>query len=93
MQLYLKLQTWRTLYCQYIIKWTTQLKLSEKLDNRARDAKVGKFSKKIGNLSVKVSESLKKEKLDQAIKYQTKIKKFQKEIDKLYNKKLYWPAM
>ena len=50
---------------------------------------MGKFSKKIGNLSVKVSESLKKEKLDQAIKYQTKIKKFQKEIDKLYNKKLY----
>ena len=30
---------------------------------RARDAKVGKFSKKIGNLSVKVGESLKKEKL------------------------------
>jgi hypothetical protein len=56
---------------------------------RARDAKVGKFSKKIGNLSVKVGESLKKEKLDQAIKYQTKIKKFQKEINKLYNKKLY----
>ena len=56
---------------------------------RARDAKVGKFSEKIGNLSVKVGESLKKEKLDQAIKYQTKIKKFQKEIDKLYNKKLY----
>jgi hypothetical protein len=56
---------------------------------RARDAKVGKFSEKIGNLSVKVGESLKKGKIDQAIKYQTKIKKFQKEINKLYNMKLY----
>ena len=56
---------------------------------RARDAKVGKFSEKIGNLSVKVGESLKKGKIDQAMKYQTKIKKFQKEINKLYNMKLY----
>ena len=56
---------------------------------RARDAKVGKFSVKIGDLSVKVGESLKKGKIDQAIKYQTKIKKFQKEINKLYNMKLY----
>ena len=56
---------------------------------RARDAKVGKFSVKIGDLSVKVGESLKKGKIEQAMKYQNKIKKFQKEINKLYNKKLY----